>query len=324
MKPFESFFARQLEEFITYRQSLGYDKRNIRTQLLLFDHYLTQQKNISAPLQPPFFLQLRADLQIQPSSVNKVLYATRCFFEYLVRKGDYPVNPLQDIPPLPQHAFIPFVFSPHQINQLLNVVCQKIRKTRNYFLKDFSVYIALMLLARCGMRISEPLRLKLKHYRPKEKTLYIEKTKFKKDRLIPVPTAVAKQIDNYLTARDALIKNDQNPYLLVGSKLKGLNDLRIRSAFHQTAEHIGLKRPREIIGNTIFGNPTPHSLRHSFAVHTLRSVLARGKSPRNALPVLATFMGHSEYRHTVKYLKVVDSHQREQLLNFAGSHREEL
>ena len=94
---------------ITYRQGLGYDKRAIRTQLLLFDRYLAQQQNISAPLQPLFFLQLRADLQMQPSSVNKVLYATGCFFEYLVRKGDYLANPLRDIPPRPQHAFIPFV-----------------------------------------------------------------------------------------------------------------------------------------------------------------------------------------------------------------------
>ena len=135
---------------------------------------------------------------------------------------------------------------------------------------------------------------------------------------------MAEQINNYLAVRDALIKNDQNLYLLVGSKQKGLNDLRIRSAFHQAVEDIGLKRPREVIGNTIFGSPTVHSLRHCFAINTLRSVLARGKSPRNALPVLATFMGHCEYRHTVKYLKVVDAHQREQLLNFAGSHREEL
>ena len=51
-------------------------------------------------------------------------------------------------------------------------------------MKDLAVYLAILLLARCGMRISEPVRLLKHHYRQSEQTLYIEKTKFKKDRLI--------------------------------------------------------------------------------------------------------------------------------------------
>ena len=69
-----------------------------------------------------------------------------------------------------------------------------------------------------------------------------------------------------------------------------------------------------------FSAPTPHSLRHSFAVNTLRRIKKRGKSPQNALPVLATYMGHSEYKHTMKYLKVVDAEQRQGLADFVGSH----
>jgi site-specific recombinase XerD len=323
MKQFESFFARQLEEFITYRQGLGYDKRAIRTQLLLFDRYLAQQQNISAPLQPLFFLQLRADLQMQPSSVNKVLYATRCFFEYLVRKGDYLANPLRDIPPRPENAFIPFVFSPQQVDLLLRAVCKNIRQSPKFFLKDLSVYMAIVLIARCGLRITEPLRLGLDHYRATEKTIYIEKTKFKKDRLIPVPIAVAAEIENYLTARKTLLPEIKNPYLLAGSKQKGLNDNRVRFVFHQAVKDIGLDQSKQSIGNTTFASPTPHSLRHSFAVNTLKLAKAKGKSPQSVLPVLATYLGHSEYRHTIKYLKVVDAQNRLQLLNFTGTRREE-
>jgi hypothetical protein len=57
-------------------------------------------------------------------------------------------------------------------------------------------------------------------------------------------------------------------------------------------------------------------LRHSFAVNTLKSVKKRGRSAQNALPVLAAYMGHSEYKHTIKYLKFLDAYQRLGLVNF--------
>jgi hypothetical protein len=62
-------------------------------------------------------------------------------------------------------------------------------------------------------------------------------------------------------------------------------------------------------------------MRHSFAVNTLNSVQKRGGSAQNALPVLAAYMGHSEYKHTIKYLKFIDAQQRLGLVNFIGTHR---
>lgn len=324
MKHFESFLAPQIKQYITYRQTLGYAKSPSMSYLKMFDRYLKAQKADQQVLQPRFFLELRANLKLESRTVNRVLSTTRVFFQYLVRQGYYTENPLKDVPPLPERAIVPFVFSPKETDQLLSAVCKRLRKTHKYFLKDLSVYLAIVLLARCGMRISEPLRLLRSHYRSGEKTLYIEKTKFKKDRLIPAPESVAMEIDNYLSVRYALLGEDHNPFLLAGNKQKGLGTDHIYPVFHQAVKDVGLNRPRQIIGNTNFSAPTPHSLRHSFAINTLKRVKARGESPQNALPVLATYMGHSEYKHTVKYLKVLDAEQRQGLADFAVSHQGEL
>jgi len=176
------------------------------------------------------------------------------------------------------------------------------------------------LLARCGLRISEPLRLKLNDYRFDEKTIYIKKTKFKKDRLIPLPQSVAIELENYLAVRRCLLADVDNKYLLANSTARGLNDNRVRKVFHRAVSDIGLEKPRQIIGNVNISSPTPHSLRHSFAIHTLSSVKKRGGSAQNALPVLAAYMGHSEYKHTIKYLKFIDAQQRLGLVNFINSH----
>ena len=261
---------------------------------------------------------------MEPMTINRLLSSVRSFFTFMVRTDHYTANPLTDIPPLPEHSYAPFIFSAEQTDQLIEALCKRIRKDPKYYLKDVSEYMAVVLMARCGLRIREPLRLQLHHYRCRERTIYIEKTKFNKDRLIPVPTSVATELDNYLSVRDALMTKDQNPYLFVRDKQKGLNDPRLRFIFHQAAHDIGIDHPRQVIGHMIFASPTPHSLRHSFAVNTLKRVKERHDCPQHALPVLAAYMGHRDYQYTAKYLKFIDAEQRQGLYEFATSQKENI
>ena len=324
MKPFESFLGQKIEKYVVYRKSLGFSLHPLTSYLRSFDRYLVMRNTESTVLRPSFFLELRADLKLESRSVNRILSTTRMFFQYLVRQGVYTANPVKDIPLLPENEIIPFIFSEKQVDLLLNAVLNGIRRNQRYFLKDLAGHMAILLIARCGMRISEPLKMKVHHYQPKEKTLYIEKTKFKKDRLIPVPMPVAAELENYLCARNVLIGDHQNPFLLASTKKKVLNDNRVRCVFRQALKDIEIDQSRHVIGRTNFSAPTVHSLRHSFAVNTLKRVQARGRSPQNALPVLATYMGHSEYKHTVKYLKMIDAKKRKQFLDFSLEQKEKL
>ena len=111
MKPFESYLASQLEEYILYRRSIGFTNRNLKSQLHTFDRYIRGKKTDWATLDPSFFLQLRKELKGEPRTVNGILSAIRGFFQYLIRMGDYKHNPLQDIPPQAENAYIPFIFS---------------------------------------------------------------------------------------------------------------------------------------------------------------------------------------------------------------------
>jgi len=321
MKTFESFLAPQLNEFIAYRQNLGYSIKPVRSYLLRFDRYVKDKKIKLDLLPPSFFLELRSHLKMEPMSVNQLLSSVRVFFNFMVRMDYYTANPLKDIPPMPEYSFAPFIFSPEQTEQLIEAVCSRIRKEPRYYLKDLSEYAAILLMARCGLRIKEPLRLQLHHYRCREITIYIEKTKFNKDRLIPVPKSAAAELDNYLAVRKALIGEDQNPYLFVRNKQKGLGDPRLRFIFHRAVHDIGIYRPRQVIGHMIFASPTPHSLRHSFAVNTLKRVKERGDCPQHALPVLAVYMGHRVFQYTAKYLKFIDAEQRQGLFDFAISQK---
>jgi integrase/recombinase XerD len=317
MKPFESFLAAQINDYLTYREGLGYAPRPCRDHLRLFDRYVHQAQADWNSLHPSFFLHMRSNLIMEASSVNHVLSVTRGFFRFLVRKGICENNPLLDIPPLKEEITVPFIFSPEQIDQLLKAICKKMRKTDASFVKELAMHIAILLMARCGMRISEPLHLLKGHYRREEGTLYIEKTKFTKDRLIPLPKAVIQEMENYLSVRAHLRPEDQNPYLLPGKDLNLIPDQQVRFLFHDALREIGITQPRKKLGNIIFNPPTPHCLRHSFAVNTLKAIKERGQSPQHALPVLATYLGHATYFNTSVYLKVADASSRKALYDFS-------
>lgn len=319
MKPFESFLSPQFEHYLRYRQGVGYGTKTTRLHLLMCDRYLAEHQGEKTSFTPAFFLDLRKRLPWQPRTINRVFSTLRVFFNYLVRQGEVKENPLKDIPPLKEWYYLPFIFSPQQTDQLLNAVCARIRKTQLHYLKDSAVYVAILLLARCGLRISEPLRLLIQHYRPGEDTLYIAQTKFKKDRLIPIPQSVAVQLDNYLQLRKALIPDDHNPSLLLANPDKSLSTHQVSRTFHRAVKDICLAQSRKTIANTTFGAPTAHSLRHSFAINTLNRIRAQGKSVQNALPTLAAYLGHSEYKHTLVYLKVLDAKQRQRLVHFVTS-----
>ena len=135
--------------------------------------------------------------------------------------------------------------------------------------------------------------------------------------MVPVPKDVLPEIENYMAVRKSLCPDDQNPYLLAGRKQRALTGNKIRAVFHRAVRDMGLNRPKQFIGDITFGSPTPHSLRHSFAINTLKRIRERGGG--SALPVLAVYMGHLRYQHTGAYLKVSDAKHLAGLIEFAKS-----
>lgn len=319
---FKSFLSHRLEEYVNYRKALGFKKLSLTSHLKKFDQYLLS----TAPqkeLNPSFFLEFRKSINGSPRTVNGTLSAVRGFFNYMVRTEYVVQNPLQNIPPYKENAFIPYIFSGKETDEMLYAIQKRIRRDEKYFLNDMMVYTVILLLARCGMRISEPIRLHLKHYCKREGTIYIKKTKFYKDRLIPVSGTILDELNNYLAVRNTLFCDD-NPYFFPGKAGKGISANRIYPVFAQAVKDIGITESARMVGNMRFGAPTPHSFRHSFAVNALKRIKDKGKSPQQALPILSVYMGHSKYRYTAVYLKVTDAKHRRHLVDFTISRQEDL
>lgn len=142
-----------MERYLEYRESLGYSIKAMDS-LRRLDCYLVMN-NVTTlkALTPLFFLQMRTDLAINQNTINKVIYALRGFFQYLVRIEFCQDNPLAGIPRFKENNIIPFIFSNQEADHLLEAAWRQVRREKQtFFLKDMSCCLALLLLARCGLR----------------------------------------------------------------------------------------------------------------------------------------------------------------------------
>ena len=149
------------------------------------------------------------------------------------------------------------------------------------------------LLAATGMRISEALALRLSDIT--DDGLIVEKTKFKKSRLLPLHPSTRRALDAYLAVR--LRVATESDALLIGNTGEAVAYSTVIAVFLRLTRSIGLR------GSSDRGGPRIHDLRHTFAVRSLE------RCPRNAAAVsrhivgLSTYLGHAHVTDTYWYLQ---------------------
>lgn len=303
---FKSFLKNKLDSYLVYRSGAGYKAVADFNNLCVFDKYvLSSGINTLELLDEKFYLKMIArELEdLKPQTVNARLGVLKNFHKYLERNYDVSFNPIEALPRIRELYYSPYVFASDEIKMILDYMADRAAKAhKQFYLMRLSRYTAFSLQAVCGMRVSEVAQLKLSDFNAKNKTIFIERSKFRKDRLIPISTKSVIQIQNYLSARQALT-NDSSLYLFLGYTGVTGNRKSMAWYFRKILCELDMLKPTEIRGNIIFGSPTSHSLRHSFAVNTIKRWASEGKDIDKISDTLATYMGHADFKYTQIYLK---------------------
>lgn len=148
------------------------------------------------------------------------------------------------------------------------------------------------IIAATGLRIGEALALTLDDVTPDG--LLVRSTKFGKSRMVVLHPTTRDALDRYLRVRRKEKTPDAHLFVIAtgGSPSSDL----ARKVFRELAERTGVREPGAARG------PTPHSLRHSFAVRSLEN-MAPGADPGRHMLALATYLGHADASHTYWYLE---------------------
>jgi integrase len=186
---------------------------------------------------------------------------------------------------------VPYIFSREDIQRLVQAAAE----SGNHALRRKTYSTLFALLACTGLRVSEAIKLRYEDITPDG--LVIRCSKFRKSRLVPLHETVQAEIERYLERRRPYAPFDNHVFVSLRRKPLRIND--VDATFQTAVDKIGLPRGPGL------PRPTPHSLRHTFAVRALETCPdSRDHITRHML-ALSTYLGHCNVSFTYWYLEAV-------------------
>jgi integrase/recombinase XerD len=187
-------------------------------------------------------------------------------------------------PPRP----VPYILSSDDVRRLVQEASQS--GYRSLRRRTYSTLFAL--LACTGIRVSEAIHLRFDDIT--QDGLIIRCSKFRKSRVVPLHATARAGLANYLEQRRSYAPFDDHVFISLRRKPLRIDD--VESAFRTVAIKVGLPCEPGL------PSPTPHSLRHTFAVRALESCPdGRDRIAKHML-ALSTYLGHSTVSATYWYL----------------------
>lgn len=179
--------------------------------------------------------------------------------------------------------------------ELRSVMAASERISVEHPLRARTLTTVIGLLASTGLRSGEALRLDRADVGLTNGVLQIRKTKFRKDRLVPVHASTLTALRDYARYRDLSFSTPRTPAFFVSIRGIRLSSSALCYGFAQACALAGV--------NAHATKPLrPHDLRHRFAVMRLVEWHRQKVEVQPMLPVLATYLGHARYSDTAYYI----------------------
>ena len=214
-----------------------------------------------------YFLYLREDKKLAPSTINIALHALRFFFIHTMQR-DWGVF---DILRVHKPRMLPVVLSPKEVRAVLGAVRHPVRR------------MALTTIYALGLRLNEGLGLETGHIDGPRLMVWVRDGKGAKDRGVPLPRPLLARLRQYWKTERP---RSSTSFLFVPPEgTTHLHETTLQNTFVAARADARLEKDASI-----------HTLRHSYATHLLEA----GVSLRTIQHVL----GHKSMRTTELYMHV--------------------
>ncbi len=253
-------YRRDLEQYISYLQDIKLNDIQLTNKTTIIAYLLHLQKKGRAT-----------------STISRNLASIRSFYQYAARTKIMEQDPTVDLESPKIEKRLPQVLSTKEVELLLE-------QPKCIDLKGYRDKAMLELLYATGIRVSELISLDLDDLNLDGG--FIKCNKGLRQRMIPIGSIAIGAIREYLPkSRDYLVKDHTNMALFVN-----INGGRLtRQGFWKI-----IKQYRSLAN--ISKEITPHTLRHSFAIHLLEN----GADLRS----IQEMLGHSDISSTQVYAQI--------------------
>lgn len=285
-----------MKQHLELRRSMGFILKGAEYNLDEFDRYLSVHFPTTRTISRSMVIKYLGTVKHKhPKSQSDRVTSLRQFARYLFQFEPSVYIPERSLTPKAITTVKPHIYSESEI-QLLIQAANTMSVVRSPMVPHtYAAVIGLLWVS--GLRIGEAMKLNLEDVDLEAGVLTIRQTKFFKSRLVPLSPSSMAALSKYKKLR-----LEQWPYQVEPDTPFFINRDGVRCDKSTTGKEIhGLIR--KLGFRTVQGRyPRVHDIRHSFATHSLASFYQDGKDPSALLPVLATFLGHSNIANTQVYL----------------------
>jgi integrase/recombinase XerD len=278
-----------VEEYLTIRRALGFKLEMAGRLLNSFVDFMEESGAETVTT------DLAVAWATLPTKANPAWWGIRLNVVRVFARHQQAVDPDTQVPPpeiLPARSgrATPYLFSMDEIARMIKATPKVV--VSPFRVATFQTLIGL--LAVTGMRVGEAIGLDRHDVDLNGGLVHIRHAKFGKSRDLPIHPSTVAILDDYVRLRDR--RSTSVTSLFVSNAGTAVLHQVFGKMFHHIREVAGINplppQPR----------PRPHDLRHSFAVRTLVDWYRDGQDVQARLPLLSTYLGHSNPANTYWYL----------------------
>jgi integrase len=275
-------------DYLRLRRALGYKLERHGVLLPKFVAYLeaAAATTITSELAIAW---ARLPEQARPNYWAARLAVARGFARYLAT-----IDPATEVPPpgvfpARRHRPTPYLWSPQEINGLLERA-----RTLPSPLRAATHEALFGLLATTGMRIGEAVGLERDDVDLGAGVITVREAKFDRSRLVPLHPSTTAAMSSYSTRRDSLCPRPRSSAFFLSGAGTRLERSGVDKTLRKITTSMGIRTAKV--------RPRAHDLRHSLAVTTLIGWVRSGVKVDENMAVLSTYLGHVSPADTYWYL----------------------
>lgn len=285
----------QLEQYLALRCALGFHNPAERRLLVEFVSSLTVE-GLVVPIRAQSAVEwaFSSARHCQPAARSHRLGVARGFLTYL--RATYPDTEVPGTHLLASTKRpVPHIYTDAEIGQLLTGA-SALRPADGLRPRTMATLIGL--LVSTGLRAGEAVRLRLADVNLSidPPRLNVQKTKFRKSRLVPLHPSTAQALSEYTAHRRRICDGTLCEHFFVSDRGASLPYRTVSGIFVTLTRETGIRGP---VGER---GPSLRHLRHTFAVNRLTAWYRDGQDVNARMPELSVYLGHARPQNTYWYL----------------------
>lgn len=280
----------EIQNFVTFlhlvkrasrNTELSYQRDLVRMTEYLKQQGITEVSRVTKTSLQSYILNMEEQGKA-PTTISRSIASIKAFFAFAVDQGYIKQNPALELKPPRVERKMPEILSVEDMDRLLS-------EPSGDSPKEIRDKAMLELLYATGIRVSELIGLQVEDINLEAQ--YLQTTIHDRKRMVPFGQSARRALERYMEeGRPALVRSSREPLLFTNCSGGPLS----RQGFWKIIKYYTYRAG-------IRADITPHTLRHSFAVH----MIANGADLR----AVQEMLGHSDISTTQMYVSMANNRE---------------